>query len=110
MLIQEINTFNEEIVALLKRSRSIQINICGKDELSALIKGIGEMQGILTQANESVDSMKSDVQSLHLTLYEMLAMLAESQAKLRDFNSSKYDHIIMHYGIVQIVLFHLLTL
>lgn len=85
---QEITAFNDEVMAVIKRSRSIQINICGKDELSSLIKGIDEMQGIITQANESVDSMKTDVQSLHLTLYEMLAMLAESQAKLRDFNNS----------------------
>lgn len=88
MLKQEVYSFHDEINAVLQRSRSLRIDICGKDELSTLIRNIDEMQGILLQANESVDSMKSDVQSLHLTLYEMLAMLSESQAKLRDFNSS----------------------
>lgn len=82
---EEIEAFDEEIRTALNRSKNIQINICDKDELSKLIKNIDEMQEITTQATESTDSIKSDVQSLRLTLYEMLAMFAESQSKVDDF-------------------------
>lgn len=90
MIKQEVKAFNEEINAVLQRSRSLQINASDKNGLSILMKNIDEMQAIIAQANESIDSMKSDVQSLHLILYEMLAMLSESQAKLRDFHTPKY--------------------
>lgn len=66
-------------------SRNIQIKICDKDELSKLIKSIDEMQEITIQATESNESIKSDVQSMRLTLYEMLAMLAEAQSKMDEF-------------------------
>lgn len=44
------------------------------------------MQEITTQATESTDSIKTDVNSLRLTLYEMHAMLAEAQSKIEEFN------------------------
>lgn len=43
------------------------------------------MQEITSQATESTESIKSDVQSLRLTLYEMLAMLAEAQSKVEEY-------------------------
>lgn len=91
MIKQEVQAFNEEITAVLQRSRSLQMSVSGKNGLSTLMQNIDEMQSIIAQANESIDSMKSDVQSLHLILYEMLAMLSESQAKLRDFSTPKYS-------------------
>lgn len=94
MIKQEVKAFNEEITAVLQRSRSLQISVGGKNSISTLMKNIDEMQAIIAQANESVDSMKCDVQSLHLILYEMLAMLSESQAKLRDFKNPKYVNAI----------------
>lgn len=79
----EIESFDGEIRASLNRSKKIDINIRSKAEL---IKNIDEMQEITTQATESTDSIKSDVQSLRLTLLEMHAMLAEAQSKVETFN------------------------
>lgn len=81
---EEIDAFDGEIRAALNRSKAVQINICSKEEVSKLIKNIDEMQEITSQATESTESIKSDVQSLRLTLYEMLAMLAEAQSKVED--------------------------
>lgn len=83
---EEIDAFDAELRAALIRSKNIQINICGKEELSKLIKSIDEMQEITTQATESTESIKSDVNSLRLTLYEMHAMMAEAQSKVEEFN------------------------
>lgn len=82
---EEITAFDEEIRMALNRSKNVQIAICSKDELSKLIRSIDEMQEITTQATESTESIKADVQSLRLTLYEMLAMLAEAQSKVEEF-------------------------
>lgn len=86
MIKEEIDAFDAEIRAALNRSKNIQINICGKEELSKLIKSIDEMQEITTQATESTESIKADVNSLRLTLYEMHAMMAEAQSKVDEFN------------------------
>lgn len=81
----EIETFDAEIRDTLKRSKDVQINICSKEDVSKLIKNIDEMQEISSQATESTNSIKSDVQSLRLTLLEMHAMLAEAQSKVDEF-------------------------
>lgn len=82
---EEIDTFDEEFRSALNRSRNIQISTGGKDELSKLIKSIDEMQEITVEATESTESIKADVQSLRLTLYEMLAMQAEAQSKVDEY-------------------------
>lgn len=82
---EEIDAFDDEFRKALNRSRNIQTKICEKDELSKLIKSIDEMQEVTTQATESTESLKADVQSLRLTLYEMLAMQAEAQSKVEEY-------------------------
>lgn len=89
MIAEEIEAFEKEIRAALSRSKSVQINICSKETLSQLMKNIDELQEITSQATESTESFKSDVQSLRLTLYEMLAMSAEAKSKTDDFNRPK---------------------
>lgn len=85
MIKEEIDAFDDEFRKALKRSRNIQTKICEKDELSKLMKSIDEMQEITTQATESTESIKADVQSLRLTLYEMLAMQAEARSKVEEY-------------------------
>lgn len=87
---EEIEAFDEEIRTALNRSKNIQTNICNKDDVSKLIKSIDEMQEITAQATESTESIKADVQSLRLTLYEMLAMLAEAQSKVDEFKKAGF--------------------
>lgn len=48
------------------------------------------MQEITAQATESTESLKTDVNSLRLTLFEMLAMLAEAQSKVDEYNKVGY--------------------
>lgn len=85
MIKEEIDAFDDEFRKALNRSRNIQTKICEKDELSKLITSIDEMQEITTQATESTESIKADVQSLRFTLYEMLAMQAEAQSKVEEY-------------------------
>lgn len=91
MIKEEIEAFDAEIRAALNRSKNVQINICSKEELSKLIKNIDEMQEITTQATESTESLKTDVNSLRLTLYEMHAMRAEAQSKVDEYNKVGYE-------------------
>lgn len=88
MIAEEIDAFEKEIRAALSRSKSVEVTVCSKDELSRLMKNIDELQEITSQATETTESLKSDVQSLKLTLYEMLAMSAEAKSKTDDFNRS----------------------
>lgn len=88
MIAEEIEAFEKEIHAALSRSKGVEVNVCSKEELSQLMKNIDELQEITSQATETTESLKSDVQSLKLTLYEMLAMSAEAKSKTDDFNRS----------------------
>lgn len=47
------------------------------------------MQEITVEATESTESIKADVQSLRLTLYEMLAMQAEAQSKVDEYTKMR---------------------
>lgn len=89
MMLEEIHTFEIALKQSLTRSKHINVNICSKEESSNLIKQINELQEICNQATESTDSLKSDVQSLRLTLYEALAMSAEAQSKVEALNNPK---------------------
>lgn len=88
MIAEEIEAFEKEIRAALSRSKCVKVTVCSKEELSQLMKNIDELQEITSQATETTESLKSDVQSLKLTLYEMLAMSAEAKSKTDDFNRS----------------------
>lgn len=87
---EEIDAFDAEIRAALTRSKTVQIIVCGKDQLSKLIKNIDEMLEITTQATESTESLKADVNSLRLILFEMHAMMAEAQSKVDEYNATGY--------------------
>lgn len=91
MIKEEIEAFDAEIRAALNQSKNVQISICSKEELSKLIKSIDEMQEITAQAMESTESLKTDVNSLRLTLYEIHAMRAEAQSKIDEYNKVGYD-------------------
>lgn len=86
MISEEIEAFEKEIRASLSRSKGVEVIVCSKEELSQLMKHIDELQEITSQATETTESLKSDIQSLKLTLYEMLAMSAEAKSKTDDFN------------------------
>lgn len=89
MILEEIQLFDRIIKNSLTRSRSINISVCTKDECSNLMKNIGELQEITAQATESTDSLKSEVHSLRLSLYEAFAMSAEAQSKFDMLNNPK---------------------
>lgn len=88
MIAEEIEAFEKEIRAALIRSKGVEVTVCSKEELSQLMKNIDELQEITSQATETTESLKSDIQSLKLTLFEMLAMSAEAKSKTDDFNRS----------------------
>lgn len=54
------------------------------------MKKIDELQEISSQATESTDALKSEVQSLRLSLYEAFAMSAEAQSKVESLNNSRW--------------------
>uniref|UniRef100_W4VRS6 Nuclear pore complex protein Nup214 n=1 Tax=Corethrella appendiculata TaxID=1370023 RepID=W4VRS6_9DIPT len=81
MIADEIRKFDKEINDLLKRSKSIQINIGTKEESTIMIKNLKELQDLSVQATESTESLTSDVQTCRLAINESFAMLAEANSK-----------------------------
>lgn len=82
MITEEIQLLDLMVRNSLERSRKINVSVCSKEECSNLLKQINELSEIIAQATESTDGLKSEVQSLRLSLFEGQAMYAEAQSKV----------------------------
>lgn len=89
MITEEIQLLDELVRNSLQRSRKVNATVCSKEECSKLMKHLNDLSSITAQATESTEALKSEVQSLRLTLYEALAMNAEAQSKVEALNSPR---------------------
>lgn len=86
MIKNELKSLDSVVRKSLLKSNQLNVDVCSKDEMSLLMKNIDRVQEITTQAVDSTDSLKTDVQSLRLSLYEAFAMSAEVQSKMELLN------------------------
>lgn len=88
-MLDEIKSFESTLKESIQRSRSLNVQICSKEQCSSLLTKSNELQVMCDQATDTTDSLKSDVQALRLTLYEAMAMSAEAQSKVETVNNPK---------------------
>lgn len=89
MITEEIQLLDEIVRKSLERSGKVNISVCSKEECSKLMKQMNDLSSIIPQATESTEVLKSEVQSLRLTLYEALAMNAEAQSKVEELGDPR---------------------
>ena len=91
MIQDEIKAFELELEAVMKKSKSLKINIGTKQESIDMRRSIEELDELKKEAAETVDSLRNDVQSNRLGMTEMFSMVYEARAK---FDSSKKEKSI----------------
>lgn len=89
MIKDEIATFSIEMKHLMEKSRSLKISIGTKEESAEMRRSIEEMDELKKEATETIESMRSDVQSNRLGLTEMFSMLYETRAKCDQSKNQK---------------------
>lgn len=84
-----VSEFEKVFYESIKKSRNLNVEICSKEQCSNLLKKSSELTEMCEEAVESTDSLKSDVQTLRLSLYETLAISAEAQSRMELLNNPK---------------------
>lgn len=99
MIQDEMKAFELELRTVLEKSRSLKVSIGTKEESAHMRRSIEELDELKKEATETIDSLRSDVQSNRLGLTEMFSMLYEARAKLDQSKNEK--SIFMNYSQVQ---------
>lgn len=94
MIVDEIQAFETTIRSSLEKSKSVNVEVCSREECSVLLKNIDELKEITSQAIKSTEDLNGEIQALRLTLYEAFAMSAEAQSKIDLLNKPRYaEHL-----------------
>lgn len=99
MVHDEMRAFELEFRTVMEKSRSLRVNIGTKEELSSMRQSIESLDELKKEATETIDSLRTDVQSNRLGITEMFSMVYEAQAKLDQTKQEK--SIFMHQNQVQ---------
>lgn len=90
MMLEEIKSFETILKQSIQKSRHLEVVVCSKEQCADLLTKSSELQEICDQATDTTDSLKSDVQTLRLSMYEAMAMSAEAQSKVEMINNPTY--------------------
>uniref|UniRef100_A0A182WGB6 Nuclear pore complex protein Nup214 n=1 Tax=Anopheles minimus TaxID=112268 RepID=A0A182WGB6_9DIPT len=101
LTIDELNRFTRELTELQQRNRSLNVQIGHKEESAQIIRNLRELEDIIAQANESTQSLVSDVQTLRLGLNEAFAMVAEANSKSAIYNNPTVHQYQEAHGMSQ---------
>lgn len=85
MIQDEVKAFELELRAVMEKSRSLSVNIGTKEESAEMRRNIEELDELKKEATETIDSLRSDVQSSRLGVTEMFSMVYEAR--------TKFDHV-----------------
>lgn len=89
MIQDEMKAFELELRTVMEKSRSLKVNIGTKDESAEMRRSIEELEELKKEATETIDSLRSDVQSNRLGLTEMFSMVYEARAKFDQAKNEK---------------------
>lgn len=99
MIQDEIRAFELELRTVMDKSRSLKVNIGTKEESAEMRRSIEALDELKKEATETIDSLRSEVQSSRLGMTEMFSMVFEARAKFEQTKSEK--SIFMNQNQVQ---------
>lgn len=99
MIVDEMKAFELELKTVMEKSRSLRVNIGTKEESAVMRKSIEELDELKKEATETIDSLRSDVQSNRLGMTEMFSMVFEARAKFDQ--STKEKSVFMSQNQIQ---------
>lgn len=99
MIQDEIKAFELELRTVMEKSRSLRVNIGTKEESADMRRSLEELDELKKEATETIDSLRTDVQSNRLGITEMFSMVYEARAKFDQSRNEK--SIFMHQNQVQ---------
>lgn len=89
MIQDEVKAFELELRTVMEKSRSLRVNIGTKDESAEMRRSIEELDELKKEATETIESLRTDVQSNRLGLTEMFSMVYEARAKFEQEKNEK---------------------
>lgn len=88
MIQDEMKAFELEFNFLMEKSKSMKVRIGTKEESAEMRRGLEELDALKKEAMETIEFLRSDIQTHRLGLTEMFAMLYEAKAKCNQDNKS----------------------
>lgn len=89
MIQDEMKAFELELKSVMEKSKSLRVSIGTKEESSDMRKSIEELDELKREAAETIESLRTDVQSNRLGITEMFSMVYEARAKFDQTNNEK---------------------
>lgn len=89
MIQDEMKAFELELRTVMEKSRSLCVNIGTKEESAEMRRNIEELDELKKEATETIDSLRSDVQSNRLGITEMFSMVYEARTKFEQAKNEK---------------------
>ncbi|KAG4068236.1 hypothetical protein HA402_007756 [Bradysia odoriphaga] len=93
MIREEVQSYESLAKTLLKRCKSLEINIGSKEESQSMLKELKGLQDVSDQATESTEALSMDIQSLKVSLSETYLMIVELKSKHSMLNDANYSQL-----------------
>ncbi|XP_037034125.1 nuclear pore complex protein Nup214 [Bradysia coprophila] len=93
MIREEVQSYESLAKTLLKRCKSLEINIGSKEESQSMMKELKGLQEVSDQATESTEALAMDIQSLKVSLSETYLMIVELKSKHSMLNDANYSQL-----------------
>ncbi|KAG5671965.1 hypothetical protein PVAND_002130 [Polypedilum vanderplanki] len=81
MIQDEMKAFELELSFIMEKSRAVKVNIGTKEESAEMRRQLEELDELKKEATETVDSLRTDVQTNRLVLTELFSMAYEAKSK-----------------------------
>lgn len=89
MIQDEMKAFELELNFIMEKSKSLKVNIGTKEESAEMRRKLEELDELKKEATETVESLRSDIQTNRLGLTEMFSMVYEAKSKLDQSNNER---------------------
>lgn len=99
MIEDELKAFEIELKVIMEKSRALKVNIGTREETAEMRQSLEKLDELKKDATETIESLRTDVQSSRLGLTEMFAMIYEARSRLDNAKTEK--SIFIHDNPVQ---------
>ena len=89
MIQDEMKAFELELNFIMDKSKSLKVNIGTKEESAEMRRKLEELDELKKEATETIESLRSDIQTNRLGLTEMFSMVYEAKSKIDQSNNER---------------------